>query len=45
MPELIKPQLNGTEIELENILRWEDDGGKNVQTVQSSKRIGFRIKE
>jgi hypothetical protein len=25
---LIKPQLERTEIELEAILRWEDDGGQ-----------------
>jgi len=28
MLEWIKPQLERTEIEPENILRWEDDGGQ-----------------
>lgn len=30
MPELLKPQFERIEIELENILRWEDDGGKII---------------
>ena len=31
MPELIMPQLERPKIELENILRWEDDGGKIIE--------------
>lgn len=30
--DLIKPRLERTETETEYILRWEDDGGKDVQT-------------
>ena len=32
MPELIEPQLERTKTELENILRWEEDGGLIIQT-------------
>lgn len=35
MPELIKPQLERTETELTNILRWEDDGGKIIETAKA----------
>lgn len=34
MPKLIKPQLEGTEIQ--NILRWEDDGGLTIKEVAKS---------
>lgn len=29
-PELITPQLDQTEVDLKNILRWEDDGGQMI---------------
>ncbi len=29
--EFVKPKLEGLEIELTNILRWEDDGGKVIE--------------
>ena len=28
LPELVQPKLERMGIELENILRWEDDGGQ-----------------
>jgi len=34
--ELVKPKLQGTEVELANILRWEDDGGKIVEINHST---------
>jgi hypothetical protein len=33
MPEPIKPQLERTEIELENISRWVDDSGKIIYEI------------
>ncbi len=45
MPELIRPQLERTEIELENILCWEDDGGKIIETAVIYQLVGFRIDE
>jgi hypothetical protein len=36
MLELVKSQLEGTEIEFEHILRWEDDGGFIINDVGES---------
>ena len=34
-----------TEIELANLLRWEEDGGKVIQLAEAAKIVRFRIDE
>ena len=43
MPELVKPEPEETEIELANLLRWEDDGGKVIQAAEPAKIVRSRI--
>jgi hypothetical protein len=40
VPELVSPQLEITDFELENILRWEDDGGQINEVAKST--VGSR---
>jgi len=36
IPEFVKPKLEKTKINLTNILRWEDDGGKTIEINRST---------
>jgi hypothetical protein len=39
--ELIQPPLERTRVELESILRWEEDGGQVVKVVTLSVKPAF----
>jgi len=39
MLELVKPKLEGIEIELGHLLRWENDGGKIIEVSSSTLEV------
>jgi hypothetical protein len=40
VPELITQQLVRSEVELENVLRWEDDGGQIITGPNVFRHMG-----